>query len=60
MKALHCDKAGCDTWRTADTIQSDEFYTLTSDHQFERHFCTLEHLMLWAARHSEPTEEMAV
>lgn len=58
MYARHCDRDQCDSWQRLDTTQP-QFITVTCPHtwgQPEFHFCSLDHLMLWAAAHSVPTE----
>lgn len=51
MIGIHCDREGCDTWQRAESAVLS--WLVVSDGELLWHFCTKDHLMLWAAN-SEP------
>ena len=53
MKALHCDREGCDSWQRQPAVS---FLTLRGGYGDDNHFCTLDCCMHWCAAHSSPTE----
>lgn len=55
MIAYHCDDDACHTWQRA-TSEHPSFYVLTDPDEEELHFCCLDHVMRWAAAHSQPGE----
>jgi hypothetical protein len=58
MYARHCDTEGCDTWQRIDTT-NPVFVTVYCPGHLEFHFCSLDHVMKWAAANSVPTEVMS-
>lgn len=55
MIGLHCDLEGCDSWTRAHTDLPTGFLTV-DDGATVAHLCCLDHVMRWAAAHSEPLE----
>lgn len=56
--AYHCDRDGCDSWQYA---RAANLWLVLSNADGRRpsYFCTLDCVTIWAAAHSEPTEEVS-
>lgn len=52
---IHCDAEGCDSWQRYES-DMPVFWTLTAPDEEEAHFCSLDHVMQYAAANSEPNE----
>lgn len=57
MIGIHCDHETCDTWQRAESAVLAWFIVSAGERTW--HFCSKDHLMLWAAD-SEPTVVVAL
>lgn len=58
MNSYHCDADGCDQWQPTDADVSI-FYVLVGPEDEENHFCSLNCVMLWAAKYSPVSKAVA-
>lgn len=58
MNAYHCDADGCDHWQQVDA-DAPIFYVLTDPNEEETHFCSLNCVLLWAAKYSPVSKARA-
>ena len=49
--SVHCDAADCDTWQREP---AESFLTLSGQYGPDRHFCSLDCVLLWVGAHSVP------
>lgn len=60
--ALHCDNESCDSWQPVDTELPTDWLAVVPDDKRDNElgtFCCLDCVTVWAAAHSEPTEEVS-
>ena len=56
MIGWHCDRDECDSWVRAYGEFARRWLVLGADDKVMAHFCSLDCLMHWAAKYSEPVE----